>query len=125
MGWCCCVNRVCSVSNCARLLHLSLTSFVFYVLLIAPESGKKLYTYSFIILCLSCIFIIELHHAWKQGTSKFIMIIVLLSLSTICFLIASLIDPGYEPFPKDTPSSLFTLKHDTNKVSHYCQQPLM
>lgn len=31
--------KVCSVGNCARLLHLSLTLFVFYVLLFAPNSG--------------------------------------------------------------------------------------
>ena len=119
MGWCCC-NRVCSVSNCARLLHLSLTLFVFYVLLVAPESGKKFCTYIILLRLSIFIFVviisIELHHAWRQGTSKFFMIIALLSLSTICFLIASLIDPGFEPIPKDKPS-LFTLDHDINKVS--------
>lgn len=92
----CYCNRICSVGNCARLLHLSLTLFVFYVLLLAPDS--------------------DLHHAWKNLSSKFFLILSLLLLSTLSFLIASLIDPGFESFSKEAPL-LYKLNEELIKSS--------
>ena len=58
----------------------------------------------------------DLHHAWKNLSSKFFLILSLLLLSTLSFLIASLIDPGFESFSKEAPL-LYKLNEELIKSS--------
>ena len=50
-------------------------------------------------------FLIELHHAWQALSSKFFVAMLLLVLSTLCYLTASLMDPGYLPVTFSTLSA--------------------
>lgn len=60
-------------------------------------------------------FLIELHHAWQVRSSKFFVAVVLVVLSTLCYLTASLMDPGYLPMTFATSPSLHQIKQEALK----------
>jgi palmitoyltransferase len=70
-----CCSNICSVGNCARLFHFSLTLFVFYVLISSPDS--------------------DLHKSWMNRDVSFFGVIILLFSSNAFYCLASFIDPGY------------------------------
>lgn len=76
LKWCCC-SRICKLGNAVRLFHFLLTFFIFYLLLTNSNS--------------------ELYKAWKSHSAYFICLVVLLSFSLLLYLVASLLDPGYQP----------------------------
>ena len=54
--------------------------------------------------CMSVCSFVELNNAWQALSSKFFVAVLLLSLSSLCYLTASLMDPGYMPMTFSTPS---------------------
>ena len=105
-------NKICSVGNYARLLHLSLTLFVFYVLLLTPGSGKEKNRFVSIFLFLS---FSDLHNAWQKRDSQFFGVLFLLISSNILYLIASVINPGYVPVVKADIPSIYDIKNGSKK----------
>ena len=103
--------RVCTVGLWARLLHLFLTSLVFYVFLSTPSSGIS--TAITAVNCHVCdhFFVFtELHRQWEKRSAKFVFLVLLLFLSTLFYLAGSLTDPGYCP---RRPPKLYELSSDS------------
>lgn len=104
MRFCCC-GSVCRVGTAVRLLHLLITVLVFYVLT-ATETT-------------------DLHSAWISKSGYFFGFLSLAIVSSVLYLLASLLDPGFLPKPdikkevlaSFTNSSKSTLEGSADKLS--------
>lgn len=95
MRFICCCASLCKVGNAVRLLHFLLTILVFYVLTASKPTGELTshvtgkHNYESLVL--------DLHAAWLSKNGYFFAVLSLTIISSIFYLLASLVDPGYLP----------------------------
>ncbi len=114
------------MDNAVRLLHLLLTTLIFYILSASERTGESLRLKRVLINYRVFNSVTELHRAWLMKSGYFFGVLSLTILSSILYLLASLLDPGHLTTSLDTtqePSfktSNMTLSSPPAKVVGLC-----